>query len=97
MLTFEKILSVFENYLTEDTMYEVLMTSRGCTVMEWDDKAQDWDSAKICRTPEDLKAILLEAYSGYLAYKITLGHRPMTDDEQRTITTQVEVMDRSIQ
>lgn len=97
MLTFEKVLSGFKSYLAEDTMYEVLLTSRGYTVMEWDDKAQDWDSAKICHTPEDLKNYLLDAYSGYLAYKITLGRRSVTDDERQKIKAQADAMDRLIQ
>ena len=97
MLTFEKVLSGFQSYLAEDTMYEVLLTSRGYTVMEWDDKAQDWDSAKICHTPEDLKNYLLDAYSGYLAYKITLGRRSVTDDERQKIKAQADAMDRLIQ
>ena len=36
MLTFEKVMEVFKDYLTEDTRYEVVMTSRGYTVLEWD-------------------------------------------------------------
>ena len=97
MLTFEKVLSGFKSYLAEDTMYEVLLTSRGYTVMEWDDKAQDWDSAKICHTSEDLKNYLLDAYSGYLAYKITLGRRSVTDGERQKIKAQADAMDRLIQ
>ena len=97
MLTFEKVLSGFKSYLAEDTMYEVLLTSRGYTVMEWDDKAQDWDSAKVCHTPEDLKNYLLDAYSGYLAYKITLGRRSVTDGERQKIKAQADATDRLIQ
>lgn len=97
MLTFEKVLSGFQSYLAEDTMYEVLLTSRGYTVMEWDDKAQNWDSAKVCHTPEDLKNYLLDAYSGYLAYKITLGRRSVTDGERQKIKAQADAMGRLIQ
>lgn len=97
MLTFEKVLSCFKDYLAEDTMYEVLSTSRGYTVMEWDEGAKDWDSAKICHTPEELKDVLLNAYSGYLAYKITLGRRSLTDDERQRIDAQVGALDKSVQ
>lgn len=78
-------------------MHEILMTSRGCTVMKCDDKTQGWDSARICHTPEDRKNILLDAYSRYLAYKITLGRRSMTDGERQTINAQVDAMDKRIQ
>ena len=29
MLTFEKVMEVFKDYLTEDTRYEIVMTSHG--------------------------------------------------------------------
>lgn len=97
MLTFEKILSGFKDYLTEDTLYEVVMTTRGCTVMEWDEKAQDWDCAHLCHTPEDLKDFLLRAYSGYLSYKAVRCCRELTDSERREIKAQVDAMDLRIQ
>jgi len=34
MLTFEKVLEVFKDYLAADGMYEVVMTSHGYTVLE---------------------------------------------------------------
>ena len=97
MLTFEKVLSVFKDYLAEDTIFEILVTSRGYTMMEWDEKAQDWDSAKICHTPENLKDYLVGAYSSYLAYKVTLGRRSLTDDERQEINAQIDAIDRRIQ
>ena len=39
MLTFEKVIEVFKDYLTEDTRYEIVMTSHGYTVLEWDSRA----------------------------------------------------------
>ena len=96
MLTFENVLSVFEDYLAEDTIFEILMASHGYTMMEWDEKAQDWDSAKICHTPEDLKDYLMDAYTGYLAYKITLGRRSLTDDERQRISARVNAMHNRI-
>lgn len=97
MLTFENVLSGFRKYLSEDTLYEVVMTTHGYTVMEWDEKAQDWDCAHLCRTPEDLKEFLLRAYSGHLAYKATLCRRELTDGERLEIKAQVDAMDLHIQ
>lgn len=97
MLTFENVLSGFRDYLSEDTLYEVVMTTRGYTVMEWDEKSQDWDCAHLCRTPEDLKGFLLGAYSGHLAYKATLCRRELTDSERQEIKAQVDAMDLRIQ
>ena len=36
MLTFEKILRVFQAYLDDDPLYEVVQTSHGYTLMAWE-------------------------------------------------------------
>ncbi len=97
MLTFEKVLSVFSDYLSEDTRYEVLVSSRGHTVMEWDDKTQNWEGATLCHTPEELKNTLLNVYADYLGYQTTLRRRSMTDEERQTISAQVDAMAKQMQ
>ena len=56
------------------------MSSHGHTVMEWDDKTQNWEGATLCRTPEELKNTLLGVYAYFLGYQATLGRRRMTDE-----------------
>ena len=34
VLTFEKVLEVFKDYLASDDMYEIVMTSHGYTMLE---------------------------------------------------------------
>ena len=97
MLTFEKVLSVFSDYLSEDTRYEVLVSSHGHTVMEWDDKTQHWEGATLCRTPEELKNTLLDVYADYLGYQATRGRRSLTGEERQTISTQVDAMAKQMQ
>lgn len=97
MLTFEKVLSVFSDYLSEDTRYEVLVSSHGHTVMEWDDKTQNWEGTTLCRTPEELKNTLLDVYADYLGYQATLGRRSLTGEERQTISTQVDAMAKQMQ
>ena len=41
MLTFEKVMAVFKDYLAEDARYEIVMTSHGYTVLEWDSIAKE--------------------------------------------------------
>ena len=36
MLTFEKVLEVFQAYLDDDPLYEVVQTSHGYTLMAWE-------------------------------------------------------------
>lgn len=97
MLTFEKVLEGFQNYLVEDTRYEILMASRGYVILEWGSSNKTLESAQFCPTPEVMKEALLNALEGYLEYKITLCNRNLTDEERRNIQAQVEKMDESIQ
>ena len=92
MLTFEKVLAVFKDYLNEDRRYEVLMTSHGYTVMEWSSAQQDWEDAQHCSTPEKMKDILLDAYAGYLEYQTTECRRALTAEEQIDIQNKVHAL-----
>ena len=49
MLTFEKVLEVFQAYLDDDPLYEVVQTSHGYTLMAWEPHRNDWYSAEIQR------------------------------------------------
>ena len=71
MLTFEKILKVFQAYLDDDPLYEVVQTSHGYTLMAWEPHRNDWYSAEIQKTPEDLRNALLSTYANFLEDKIT--------------------------
>lgn len=71
MLTYEKVLEVFREYLEEDTSCEVVSTSRGYAVMLWDDRQETWYDIETAPTPEALRDILLGNYEGYLIYKMT--------------------------
>ena len=42
MMTFEKVLEVFNDYLNKDSVLEVVNTKRGYTVMIWDEKDEQW-------------------------------------------------------
>lgn len=97
MLTFEKVLSAFKDYLAEDTRFEVIMASRGYTILEWNSNNRELESATFCPTPEAMKDTLLGAMSGYLQYNITLCKRELTDQEREQIAAQIEEMDDSIQ
>ena len=59
MLTFEKVLKVFQAYLDDDPLYEVVQTSHGYTLMAWEPHRNDWYSADIQKTPDDLRNALL--------------------------------------
>ena len=85
MLTFEKVLKEFEFYLSQDDMFEVVITSRGYTVLGWDERAQDWCDPVFCGTPEALMKTLLNAHSNYWEANITNGMRDLTEKERRLL------------
>ena len=92
MLTFEKVLEVFKDYLDADGMYEVVMTSHGYTVLEWDAQLDDWTGAKRCATPQDMVDALLYGYTGYLEYQATLARRELTEDDLEKVKAQRQTM-----
>ena len=88
MLTFEKVFSVFESFLTENGIYEITQTSHGHTILEWDSRSQEWISAKLCTTPEEMAETLLDNLTGYLEYKATLGRRDLTYEDMAQVSAQ---------
>jgi len=88
MLTFEKVLEVFKDYLAEDIRYEIVMTSHGYTVLEWDSRANTWVGEELCATPEIMRDVLLDNFTGYLEYKAIIANGEVSEDEQIRITKQ---------
>ena len=85
MLTFEKVLKVFQAYLDDDPLYEVVQTSHGYTLMAWEPHQNDWYSAEIQKTPENLRNALLGTYANFLEDKITGNDRDLTATETEEI------------
>ena len=87
MLTYEKVLEGFADYLAGDKSCEVLRSSRGCMVVNWENCVQnDWVTAQLCRTPEDLRDILRFSYVEYQGFHLTGGYqRDLTEQEARDI------------
>ena len=85
-MTFEKVLDVFQPFLAEG-VYEIVLTSHGHTILEWDACCKEWISVKLCATPDDMAEMLIEHLTNYLEYKPTLGRRELTEND----LTQVKV------
>ena len=86
-MTFEKVLDVFQPFLAEG-VYEIVLTSHGHTILEWDSCSREWISVKLCATPEELAETLLDDLTGYLEYKATLGRRDLTYEDMAQVNTQ---------
>lgn len=77
MLTYEKVLEVFKDYLAEDDSCEVLIASQGYLVVDWDTRKSDseWVTSRLCQTPEHLRDVLRSRYEEYQGYKLTGGYK----------------------
>ena len=95
MLTFEKVLDVFQPFLAEG-VYEIVSTSHGYTILEWDSRCQEWISVKLCSTPDDMAETLLEHLSNYLEYKATLGRRELTEDDLAQVAAQRKIIEKEL-
>ena len=85
MLTFENVLKAFDDYLKEDDRVEIVLTSRGYTVLGWESKLQGWSDSDFCATPEDMLEILLGDYETFAEFNMTAGKRDLTPAEQQQI------------
>ena len=92
MLTNEIVLKVFSDYLNRDTDFEVVLTSRGYTVMGFDNHRQDWNTVDYCPTPEDLLDSLLDAYESFRELEITGGDRDLTEKEEAKIAKERDAL-----
>ena len=92
MLTNEIVLKVFSDYLNRDTDFEVVLTSRGYTVMGFDNHRQDWNTADYCPTPEALRDSLLNAYESFRELEITGGDRDLTEKEEAKLAKERDAL-----
>ena len=91
MLTFKKVLKVFEQFLFENGIYEIVQTSHGYTVLEWDSRAKERIGVQLCSTPEEMAEILLDDLTGYLEYKATLGRRDLSRTDMAQVSAERQV------
>ncbi len=92
MLTFEKVLEIFKEYLEKDNICEVVTTKQGYTVMYWDNKAEDWYAVIYCKTPEDMRDTFLKSYFDFLEEALTHNDRDATESELKELQGACEKM-----
>lgn len=89
-MTYEKVLSVFGDYLKQEDAYEVVKAKAGYTVLGLDRVRKDWNIARLCHTPDILMEELLYAFENHFEYCATHGERPLTQEERQQMETQVQ-------
>ena len=92
MLTFEKVFTVFGDYLQQDSLYEVVRTRHGYTLMAWEPARSIWYSAEYMATPEVLLDSLLDAYANFMEDRITDNERELTKQETDEIQKQCSLL-----
>ena len=82
MLTFEKVLQVFSDYLAADIEVDAVKTKCGYVVLYWESVQREWIYPKTCLTPKSLFDELLSAYDFYRAFPYTRGERELLAEER---------------
>lgn len=79
-MTYEKVLAVFAAYLAEDDTYDVVLSKHGYTVLNGEANCRELYGALLCRTPEELRDTLLDAYHEYRSFQM------VSDNLERRLT-----------
>ena len=74
MLTFEKVLEIFADYLAADETIEVYISRHGCVRVEFDQDFQ-YCTGEVCHTPKELFDLLADDYRTYVEIELTKGRR----------------------
>jgi len=90
MLTYEKVLEIFADYLKEDQTAEAVSTRHGYALMMWDVVGHDWMEVYPCETPGELFDALLEEFTKFHEYK--LASSQSLEDYTPEIVAEVKAM-----
>ena len=77
MLTFKKVLEIFEDYLAQDMELEVYKSRYGYVCVSFNGSPPDppYCEGDVCRTPEELFDHLLVEYESFASIQLTKGRR----------------------
>lgn len=92
MLSFERVLEVFQDYLQKDPLYEVVLTSHGYALLAWEPCQNDWYRIKHMATPKVLLDSLMDTYANYLEDQITENRRELTAEEAKEIQAKCRLL-----
>ena len=96
-MTYEKVISAFKTFLTEDDTYDVVNTRHGYTVLNGEADCRELYSALLCRSPEELRDTLLDAYREYRTFQLLSGNTERTLTQEETMLIAMECDKLSLQ
>lgn len=82
MLTFEKVMEIFKDYLEADRDLELILTSRGYLRILWSHNGFDYEDGALCRTPDELFDVLLADCESFHHVQATHGMRELTQEDR---------------
>lgn len=85
MLTYKRVMEIFEKYLAEDQALDVVWTRRGYAVLLWDYTSGDWSDTVCCATPEQLFDKLLSSFISYQECRIMEEKGELEEKERNRI------------
>ena len=87
MLTFEKVLEIFEDYLAQDMEWEVYKSRYGYVCVSFNGSPPDppYCEGDVCRTPEELFDILLSDFQDFAMICRTRGRREVTEADEKAV------------
>ena len=96
-MTYEKVISAFKTFLTEDDTYDVVNTKHGYTVLNGEADCRELYSALLCRSPEELRDTLLDAYREHRTFQLLSGNTERTLTQEETMLIAMECDKLSLQ
>ena len=92
-MTNKKILEVFKDYIAADDSCEVLQSSHGYLVVDWESTVDRWVTSRLCKTPQQLRDTLRTHYENFQGYTLTKGYkRELLPSEEADIHLMGEAM-----
>ena len=87
MLTFEKVLEIFEDYLAQDMELEVYKSRYGYVCVSFNGSPPDppYCEGDVCRTPEELFDHLLVEYESFASIQLTKGRREENEADEEQV------------
>ena len=84
MLTFEKVLEMFRDYLERDMELEVCRSRYGYVCVSFSGTSTEpvFCEGELCRTPEELFDHLLTEYESFALIQLTRGRREETEADR---------------
>ena len=87
MLTFEKVLEIFEDYLVQDMELEVYKSRYGYVCVSFNGSPPDlpYCEGDVCRTPEELFDHLLVEHESFASIQLTKGRREENEADEEQV------------